>query len=281
VTIEIVQIDAFADRPFSGNPAGVCLLDQPADPEWMQAVAAEMNLSETAFLVAVHGGWDLRWFSPTVEIDLCGHATIAAAHYLYEHRGVPFEPELVFFTASGELRASQTTDGWIALDFPSLEPEPATPPGALLEGLGLSDAVAVARSRLDFLVEVPSPDQVRELSPDMTHLRDIGTRGVVVTSVGDGLYDVVSRFFAPSVGVDEDPVTGSAHAVLGPYWAERLGKTSLLCFQASGRGGVVRVEVHDGRVTLAGQAITVLRAQLEGDAAEAMRRPVGDTAPAV
>ncbi len=281
MTIEIVQIDAFADKPFSGNPAGVCLLDQPADPGWMQAVAAEMNLSETSFLVPVHGGWDLRWFTPTVEVDLCGHATLAAAHYLYEHRGVPFADELVFFTASGELRAGQTNDGWIVLDFPAGQPEAITPPGALLESLGLTDAVAVSRSRLDYLVEVPSPDQVRELSPDMTHLRDIGTRGVIVTSVGDGLYDVISRFFAPSVGVDEDPVTGSAHAVLGPYWAERLGKTSLLCYQASGRGGVVRVEVGDDRVSLAGQAVTVLRAVLEGDAAEASMPPVAETAPAV
>ncbi len=282
MTIEIVQIDAFADKPFSGNPAGVCLLDEPADPEWMQAVAAEMNLSETSFLVAVHGGWDLRWFTPTVEVDLCGHATLAAAHFLYEHHGWPADDELAFFTANGELRASRTSDGWIALDFPAGHPEPITPPGALLQSLGLDDAVAVCRSRLDYLVEVPSPDQVRELAPDMTRLRKIGTRGVIVTSVGDGLYDVVSRFFAPSVGVDEDPVTGSAHAVVGPYWVERLGKTNLLCFQASGRGGVVRVEVGGGdRVTLAGQAVTVLRATLEGEAAEPARPPIAETAPAV
>lgn len=257
MTIEIVQIDAFADKPFSGNPAGVCLLDQPADPGWMQAVAAEMNLSETSFLVPVHGGWDLRWFTPTVEVDLCGHATLAAAHYLYEHRGVPFADELIFFTASGELRACQTNDGWIELDFPAGQPEAITPPGALLESLGLTDAVAVSRSRLDYLVEVPSPDQVRELAPDMTHLRDIGTRGVIVTSVGDGLYDVISRFFAPSVGVDEDPVTGSAHAVIGPWLARRHGRDTFVGHQASARRGAVGMTVQADRVVLTGRAVTV------------------------
>jgi len=264
VTIEIVQVDAFTAEPFGGNPAGVCLLDEPADEVWMQSVAAEMNLAETAFLVRVHGGWDLRWFTPEVEVDLCGHATLAAAHHLVERGDVTGEAEeMLFFTACGELRAKQTLDGWVQIDLPAMTPEPVTPPGALLENLGLTDAVAVARSRLDYLIEVPSPDLLRDLQPNYTNLAGLGTRGVMVTSVGDGLYDIVSRFFAPSVGVDEDPVTGSAHCALGPYWADKLGKSDLLAYQASKRGGVLRVSVKDDRVILGGQAVTVLRATLE------------------
>lgn len=264
MTIEIVQVDAFTAEPFGGNPAGVCLLDEPADEVWMQSVAAEMNLAETAFLVRVHGGWDLRWFTPEVEVDLCGHATLAAAHHLVERGDVTGEAEeMLFFTACGELRAKQTLDGWVQIDLPAMTPEPVTPPGALLENLGLTDAVAVARSRLDYLIEVPSPDLLRDLQPNYTNLAGLGTRGVMVTSVGDGLYDIVSRFFAPSVGVDEDPVTGSAHCALGPYWADKLGKSDLLAYQASKRGGVLRVSVKDDRVILGGQAVTVLRATLE------------------
>lgn len=264
MTIEIVQVDAFTAEPFGGNPAGVCLLDEPADDEWMQRIANEMNLAETAFLVKVHGGWDLRWFTPEVEVDLCGHATLAAAHHLVERGDVTGEAEeMRFFTASGELLAKQTLDGWMAVDLPATPPEPVTPPGALLESLGLTDAVAVARSRLDYLIEVPSPELLRELQPNFSNLAGLGTRGVMVTSVGDGLYDIVSRFFAPSVGVDEDSVTGSAHCALGPYWADKLGKHDLLAYQESRRGGVLRVSVKDDRVILGGQAVTVMRATLE------------------
>lgn len=264
MTIEIVQVDAFTAEPFCGNPAGVCLLEEPADEKWMQSVANEMNLAETAFLVKVHGGWDLRWFTPEVEVDLCGHATLAAAHHLVERGDVTGDAEeMRFFTASGELLAKQTLDGWVEIDLPATPPEPVTPPGALLESLGLTDAVAVARSRLDYLIEVPSPEMLRELQPNFSNLAGLGTRGVMVTSVGDGLYDIVSRFFAPSVGVDEDSVTGSAHCALGPYWAEKLGKNDLLAYQASKRAGVLRVSVRDDRVVLGGQAVTVMRATLE------------------
>jgi PhzF family phenazine biosynthesis protein len=266
VTIDIVQIDAFTSEPFGGNPAAVCLLDggaDPVDPTWMQSVASEMNLAETAFLVPVHGGWDLRWFTPEVEVDLCGHATLASAHHLIERGDAKPGDELRFFTASGELLAGQTADGWIEIDLPAMPPEPITPPGALLDSLGLTDAVAVARSRLDYLIEVTSPDLLREIQPNFTNLAGLGTRGVMVTSVGDGLYDIVSRFFAPSVGVDEDPVTGSAHCALGPYWADKLGKNDLLAYQASRRGGVLRVSVRDDRVVLGGQAVTVVRSVLE------------------
>ncbi len=271
--VEIVQIDAFTDRAFAGNPAAVCLLDEPADAEWMQAVAREMNQSETAFLVPVHGGWDLRWFTPTVEVDLCGHATLAAAHYLFEHRGASWDDQLSFFTASGELTARMANDGWIELDFPVGAPEPVTPPGALLDSLGLTDVVGVFRSRLDYLIEVPSVEQLRDLDPDYTRLRHIGTRGVIVTSVGEGLYDFISRFFAPSVGVDEDPVTGSAHCVLAPYWSERLGKTDMLAYQASPRGGVIRVGLRDDRVLLGGQAVTVLTSVLNAQPGEPVAQP--------
>jgi PhzF family phenazine biosynthesis protein len=267
VAIEIVQIDAFTAVPFGGNPAAVCLLREPGDAEWMQAVAAEMNLAETAFLVPVHGGWDLRWFSPEVEVDLCGHATLASAHHLIECGLLddPSEP-MRFFTAAGELLARQTTDGWIQIDLPATPTEPATPPGALLESLGVPDAVAVAKSKSTYLIELASADLVRELQPNFTNLAGIGARGVMVTSVGEGLYDVVSRFFAPAVGVDEDPVTGSAHCAIGPYWADKLGKTELLAYQASKRGGVLRVAMKDDRVLIAGQAVTVFRATLEPQA---------------
>lgn len=274
VTADIVQIDAFTADAFGGNPAGVCVLDEPADDHWMQAVAAEMNLAETAFLVPVHGGWDLRWFTPEVEVDLCGHATLAAAHHLVERGDVSGEAEVMrFFTASGELLAKQTLDGWLQIDLPATPPEPVTPPGALLESLGMTDTVAVARSRLDYLIELPNADMLRELQPNFTNLASIGTRGVMVTSVGDGLYDIVSRFFAPSVGVNEDPVTGSAHCALGPYWAEKLGKSDLLAYQASKRGGVLRVSVKDDRVLLGGQAVTVLRATFT-DAAMLSATPI-------
>lgn len=271
--VEIVQIDAFTDRAFSGNPASVCLLDQPAEADWMQAVAREMNQSETAFLVPVHGGYDLRWFTPTVEVDLCGHATLAAAHFLYEHKGASWDEQLSFFTASGELTARMGSDGWIEMDFPAGTPEAITPPGALLDGLGLTDIVSVFRSKLDYLIEVASAEQLRSLTPDYTRLRNIGTRGVIVTSVGEGLYDFLSRFFAPSVGVDEDPVTGSAHCVLGPYWADRLGKDDLLAYQASPRGGVVRVGVRDDRVLLGGQAVTVMTSELNAMPTEPVTQP--------
>jgi predicted PhzF superfamily epimerase YddE/YHI9 len=171
-----------------------------------------------------------------------------------------------FFTASGELLARVLADGWVQIEMPAMRAEHVTPPGALLDSLGLTDAVAVARSRLDYLIEVPSADLLRDLQPNFSNLANLGTRGVMVTSVGDGLYDMVSRFFAPSVGVNEDSVTGSAHCALGPYWAEKLGKSELLAYQASKRGGVLRVEVRDDRVLLAGQAVTVLRCALQASA---------------
>lgn len=265
MSIELFQVDAFGDRPFSGNPAAVCLLDKMPDDAWMQALAAEMNLSETAFVVPLDaGGFKLRWFTPLVEVELCGHATLAAAHALYTAAGADEAEPLRFVTLSGELTATRTADGWIELDFPADPPVAAEPPEGLLEALGVVDGtVAVARGRYDYLVELAGPDLVRALTPDARSLLEVETRGVMVTSIGDGLYDIVSRFFAPRAGIDEDPVTGSAHTTLGPYWSDRLSKLDLLAHQASARGGVLKIGIRDDRVLLAGQAATVLRADLD------------------
>jgi predicted PhzF superfamily epimerase YddE/YHI9 len=255
----IVQVDAFTDRPFAGNPAAVCVLPGPTADAWMQRVASEMNLPETAFLHPEGDTWRLRWFTPTVEVDLCGHATLASAHVLWTEGHAPRSERLHFATRSGVLGAA-ARDGWIELDFPAEPARPATPPEHLLAALGTSGTVA--RNRMDYLVEVADEAVVRRLSPDLGRLKLIQTRGVVVTARGAAPYDFVSRFFGPAAGVDEDPVTGSAHCALGPWWAERLGRTQLVGYQASARGGVVRVDVRGDRVGLLGQAVTVLRGEL-------------------
>ena len=257
----IVQVDAFTDRAFAGNPAAVCVLPGPRPEEWMQKVAREMNLSETAFLQSEGDGFRLRWFTPTVEVELCGHATLASAHVLWEDGHLKPEEEAQFYTLSGELSARRR-DGWIEMDFPLEPAEAAAAPRGLAEALGVRP-VYVGRSRLDYLVEVETEDAVRSARPDFTRLRDVEARGVIVTSAaGSRDYDFVSRFFGPRAGVDEDPVTGSAHCTLGPFWAKRLGKTEMVGYQASQRGGVVRVRVGESRVYLGGQAVTVLRGEL-------------------
>lgn len=260
----IVQVDAFTDRPFAGNPAAVCVLPGPGDARWMQHIATEMNLAETAFLHPEGDAWRLRWFTPAVEVDLCGHATLASAHVLWEEGHAPRGERLRFLTRSGVLGAAPR-DGWIELDFPAEPARPVAAPPHLLEALGTSGTVA--KNRMDYLVEVTDEAVVRQLAPDLARLRLIPARGVVVTARAGAPYDFVSRFFGPAVGVDEDPVTGSAHCALGPWWAERLGRTTLTAFQASARGGVVRVEVRGERVALLGQAVTVLRGELCGRAA--------------
>ncbi|HXH63408.1 MAG TPA: PhzF family phenazine biosynthesis protein, partial [Gemmatimonadales bacterium] len=261
VGLRIVQVDAFTARPFGGNPAAVCVLDSAAEPAWMQNVAREMNLSETAFLVPAADGFDLRWFTPTVEVALCGHATLASAHVLWQDRHLPAGAPARFHTKSGLLTAAARGD-WIELDFPS---QAATAHDALpgmLEALG-ARATYVAKNRTDFLVEVRTAAEVRALRPDLTALRALPIRGVMVTAPSDEpVYDFISRFFAPGAGVDEDPVTGSAHCCLAPHWAAKLGKTSLTGYQASARGGVVRVTVAGDRVKLSGQAVTVLTGEL-------------------
>ena len=257
------QVDAFADRPFAGNPAAVCLLPSPANPEWMQQVAREMNLAETAFLVRRGDGFDLRWFTPTVEVDLCGHATLASAHVLWEEGHLRPVETARFHTRSGALTASRQGN-LIWLDFPATPPEPASPPIELQQGLGERARIKyVGRTPFDYLVELASEPEVRSLAPDMSALARLGVRGVIVTAGSDnGSHDFVSRFFAPGSGVDEDPVTGSAHCGLGPFWASRLGKQELVGYQASERGGTVRVRLDGDRAHLGGHAITMLRGEL-------------------
>jgi len=263
VTVRITQVDAFTNRPFAGNPAAVCILPDDAEPAWMQNVARGMNLAETAFLVRRQDGYDLRWFTPAVEVDLCGHATLASAHVLWEDAHLTPSTQARFHTKSGLLTADRR-DAWIELDFPATPASPAPPPPGLIEALGIKPRF-VGRSRFDYLVEVDSESTVRGLDPDLGALGRVAARGVIVTSRanGDPQYDFVSRFFAPQSGVPEDPVTGSAHCALAPYWCHKLGKQSLTGYQASARGGIVRVRLDgSGRVRLAGQAVTVLRGEL-------------------
>ena len=258
--IPLFHVDAFAERPFTGNPAAVCLLPSWKDDAWLQAVAGEMNLSETAFLVPQSGHFDLRWFTPKMEVDLCGHATLASAHVLWQ-QGQAAGDEIRFSTRSGVLRAVRQGDG-VELDFP-VKPETAAhaPPG-LLEALGVP-AKYVGRNQFDYLVEVESEAVLRGIAPDFKQLATTPARGVIVTSTSaDPRYDFVSRFFAPAVGVDEDPVTGSAHCCLGDYWRKRLNKTQFTAFQASARGGVVKVRVVKDRAFLGGNAVTVAKGEL-------------------
>ena len=262
----IVQVDAFTNEPFRGNPAAVCVLAEPAGEPWMTNVAREMNLSETAFLHPERDGWRLRWFTPVAEVALCGHATLASAHVLWEEGHVPADHPARFHTRSGLLSARRV-DGWIELDFPSNAATPERPPDGLLDSLGLQSAVATARSRFDWLVEVDSAASVHALTPDFGRLARVDARGVIVTALSDDpAFDFLSRFFAPAVGVNEDPVTGSAHCTLTPWWASKLGRDQMTARQASARGGTVRVALRGDRVGLRGQAVTVMRAELIGDA---------------
>jgi PhzF family phenazine biosynthesis protein len=265
--IRISQVDAFTDRRFAGNPAAVCVLSEPADETWMQAVAGEMNLSETAFAQRLGSGskFNLRWFTPTKEVDLCGHATLATAHILWEEGHLPPGEPALFESRSGLLTAKRGPDG-IELDFPA-EPvhEEVTDAGELTElrsALGAPIQFA-GRNRFDLLVELETEAVVRSLRPDIRRLAQFPVRGVIVTARSNSPdYHFVSRFFAPQVGVDEDPVCGSAHCCLGPFWAEKLDRSALIAHQVSCRGGVVRVRVAGPRVVLIGQAVTVLRGEL-------------------
>lgn len=259
----LYQIDAFTDQPFGGNPAGVCVLAAMPEAAWMQAVAAEMNLSETAFLVPREDeAFDLRWFTPLVEVDLCGHATLAAAHAMWSERHFD-RPTIEFRTRSGTLTAHRSGES-IELDFPA-RPAREVPVPGLREALGAWPSYVGVNEEKDILAEISDEAAVRALEPDQRRLEELPARGIIVTGVAtsDG-YDFVSRFFAPQVGIDEDPVTGSAHCCLAPYWAKRLGKAEMVGFQASTRGGVVGVRVAGDRVVLSGQAVTVMRGELGG-----------------
>ncbi len=260
-TVPFFHVDAFADKPFAGNPAAVCLLVESRPARWMQAVAAEMNLSETAFVRPTAHGFSLRWFTPRTEVDLCGHATLAAAHVLWQESVAAATKELRFQTRSGVLTARRHGDR-IELDFPARVATPCKPPAGLLRALGVK-ARAVAKNQDDLLVELASAAQVRAAVPDMVALAKLPVRGVIVTArAADRRHDFVSRFFAPHVGVDEDPVTGSAHCALAPYWAAQLGREELRGYQASARGGTVEVQLRGERVLLRGNAVTVVRGQL-------------------
>ena len=257
----IYQVDAFTDRVFSGNPAAVCVLPSAREEPWMQALAQEMNLSETAFLHPEKDGYRLRWFTPKAEVTLCGHATLASAHVLWETGALDPRATARFHTLSGLLTADRR-EGEIELNFPAKKVEACDAPDGLLSALGVT-AKFVGRSALDYLAEIESAAQVRQIAPDFAGLARLPVRGVIVTAVSDRPeFDFISRFFAPAVGVNEDPVTGSAHCSLGPHWQERLGKAEFQAHQASARGGQMRVTVDGERVRLAGRAVTVFRAEL-------------------
>ncbi len=259
--IPLYQVDAFTDQAFHGNPAGVCCLSAPRPNQWMQCVAQEMNLSETAFLLEENDGYRLRWFTPAVEVDLCGHATLASAHILWETGRLGRDKTAKFYSRSGLLSASLEKN-YIQLNFPVKRLELVTIPEELSTLLGVKP-VFVGKNQFDYLVEVENEEILRSLQPDMTRLSQIPVRGVIVTCAATTPgYDFISRFFAPRVGVPEDPVTGSAHCCLTPYWSEKLHKQSMLAFQASPRGGELRLRLQDDRVLISGQAVTVFQGEL-------------------
>ncbi|MBU7586813.1 MAG: PhzF family phenazine biosynthesis protein [Nostoc sp. TH1S01] len=259
----ITQVDAFTDKPFAGNPAAVCVLAAPQETGWMQQVAQEMNLSETAFLVKQDDGFNLRWFTPAVEVPLCGHATLASAHVLWSQGHLASDEVARFHTKSGLLIAKRQNE-WIELNFPANHSQVAIAPPELSTALGVNYK-AVYQNSLGYLVEVASEDVVRQMQPNFQLLKTFPVDGVIVTSTTNpsSEYDFVSRFFAPALGIDEDPVTGAAHCCLAPFWRDRLGKNTFLAYQASRRGGVVKLYYEGGdRVLLSGQAVTILQGEL-------------------
>jgi len=257
--MKIYQVDAFTEKPFKGNPAAVCVLDKQVEDAWMQNVAMEMNLAETAFLVSDGEGYNLRWFTPTSEVDLCGHATLASAHILWERGYLSKEQEAKFYTKSG-LPKAKINEGWIQLDFPATPEKKAEVPVELISALGV-EPVYVGKSVFDYLIEVESEDVVKNLKPDFVKLMKVPMRGVIVTAKSNE-YDFVSRFFAPGIGIFEDPVTGSTHCCLGPYCMNKLKKNSFTAYQASVRGGILKVQIVGDRVLISGKAVTVMEGQL-------------------
>lgn len=265
MSLELFGIDSFTDRAFRGNPAAVCLLQTMPDDAWMANVAAEMNLSETAFVLregeGQGDGWRLRWFTPKVEVKLCGHATLAAAHALWEARLLNADQEARFHTLSGLLTARR--DGaWIEMDVPADPPQPAEIPAPLVEALG-ARPVSGCRAGWSWLVELADEAAVRAVNPDFAAMQSPYGSAIITSRSNDPAYDFVCRFFAPALGINEDPVTGAAHCVLAPFWAQRLGKTKMVSHQVSARGGVVKVAVAGERVKLSGQAVTVFRGHLQ------------------
>jgi PhzF family phenazine biosynthesis protein len=272
----IAVVDAFTTEPYRGNPAGICVLPAAASDEWMQSVAIEMNHAETAFLVkrgaSKQDGYDLRWFTPGGEVDLCGHATLASAHYLWETKALAGDQQARFHTRSGLLTADRILlngTAWIELDFPSEPVAAIATPEGLAAMLG-AEPIFVGRNRMDFLVELKDESTVRNLRPDFKRIAALSSetnlRGIIVTARGTHAEaDIVSRCFFPRFLLDEDPVTGSAHCALAPYWIERLGKPEIVAYQASARGGLLRLRLAGDRVKLRGQAVTTLRGELAHD----------------
>jgi PhzF family phenazine biosynthesis protein len=263
--LRVFQVDSFTDKVFSGNPAAVCLLETAAPDDWMQSVAREMNLSETAFVASASDGlgpaFHLRWFTPRSEVELCGHATLATAHVLWETGTLDHDTAASFQTLSGVLTARKI-GAEIELDFPSRVPSVAGSPPGLEEAMGVAP-VSVAAVERDYLIELATEREVRGASPDFARLESLNVEATIITSLSSSDdYDFVSRFFSPKMGVNEDPVTGAAHCVLAPYWCERLGRHELVGYQASSRGGTVRVRLVADRVRLAGKAVTVMEGEL-------------------
>jgi PhzF family phenazine biosynthesis protein len=259
--MKLFYVDAFTDKPFSGNPAAVCILEKPLNEKRMQQIASEVNLSETAFIVPEREGYRLRWFTPTVEIDLCGHATLASAHILWEQKHLAQNESAIFHTKSGTLTCTKS-GAFIVMDFP-IEPAVECPaPDGLAEALK-ANPLFVGKNRMDYLVEVESEEIVRNLEPNLMKLSKIPCRGFMITARSQNpKYDFVSRVFGPAVGIPEDPVTGSAHCCLGPYWKEKLGKNPLNAYQASKRGSEIKVDVQGNRVLLQGKAVTVMKGEI-------------------
>ncbi len=266
--VPFYQVDAFTDQPVRGNQAGVCLLDAPLTPHTLQPIADEMNLSETAFVQPPdpEGIRKLQWFTPTVEVPLCGHATLATSHVLLRERGAP--APLRFSTLSGVLEVDTDKGEWLRMDFPADPPIPAAPPAGLLEVLECAPGATTHVAVKAWVVRVATEAEVRRMAPDFAHLAriDLGSTplGVIVTAPGEGETDFVSRFFGPWVGVNEDPVTGMAHTILTPYWVRETGTVALTARQVSARGGVLRVRMVGERVHISGQAVTVVRGELVG-----------------
>jgi len=262
---KIFHIDAFASRPFTGNPAVVCLLTESKTKEWMQSVAAEMNLSETAFVTrqsdAEENRFHLRWFTPTVEVDLCGHATLATSHALWQSGWLAAGETAIFDSRSGELRAEKNGDR-IFLNFPATPAEAAKLPSEIFDAMNVKPVFS-GFSREDCLIEVETADEVKNVEIDFQRLAEVKIRGVILTAISeDPNFDFISRFFGPAVGVDEDPVTGSAHCCLAPYWSAKLGKPELSAFQASQRGGDLQLRLDGDRVHIGGSAVTIKQGEL-------------------
>ncbi len=258
---QLFQVDAFTKHIFHGNPAAVCLLKTEKTAAWMQALAAEMNLSETAFLTQREDGYGLRWFTPATEVELCGHATLASAWVLFSEKIIPIDHVIHFHTLSGLLSA-RWENGAVVLNFPAFHGAKSIVKPALLDALGLEQGT-IWQVGTHWLVEVENADLVREMKPDFKKMVEVGNGDLAVTSRSDDpAYDFISRFFAPALGVNEDPVTGSAHCSLGPFWMEKLHKNPLRAFQASARGGSMLVEIKGDRVELHGEAVTVFHAEI-------------------